>query len=40
MVCSSLIYRIALRLLQTFSLSYPGQVLALLAGGLLNTPSP
>jgi len=38
MVRSGLLYRAALRLLQTFPTSYPGQVLALLTGGLLITP--
>ena len=38
MARSGLLYRAALRLLQTFPPSYPGQVLALLVGGLLITP--
>jgi di/tricarboxylate transporter len=38
MVRSGLLYRAALRLLQLFRPSYPGQVLALLVGGLLITP--
>ena len=38
MVRSGLLYRAALRLLQTFPVSYPGQVLALLIGGILITP--
>jgi DASS family divalent anion:Na+ symporter len=38
MVSSGLLYRTALGLLQAFPRSYTGQVLALLAGGLLTTP--
>lgn len=38
MVRSGLFYRTALRLLQMFPPSYPGQVCALLIGGLLITP--
>jgi len=38
MVRSGLLYRTALRLLRAFPTSYAGQVLALVAGGLLITP--
>src|SRR5215469_1814559 len=38
MVRSGFLYRAALRLLQTFPISYPGQVAALLIGGVLITP--